>query len=137
MAYDEKLADRIRQVLAREARVVEKRMFGGLAFLLNGHMCCGVVGSELMLRVDPDAFAEVLRRPHVRPMDFTGRPLTGFVYVEPEGLRSARALARWVALGITYAKSLPPKKPAPLGRPAQARTSRRGSSRVRGRAPRA
>jgi TfoX/Sxy family transcriptional regulator of competence genes len=124
MAYDAKLADRIRHALAGETHVVQKRMFGGLAFLLNGHMCCGVVGSELMLRVGPDAFAAALGRPHARPMDFTGRPLTGFVYVEPAGLRSAQALARWVALGITYVKSLPPKKPAPLGRPSRARARR-------------
>lgn len=108
MAYDERLADRIRRVLADTNGVSERKMFGGLAVLVNGNMACGVIGDTLMLRLGPQCAEEALRRPNVRPMDFTGRPMTGMVYVEPAGLRGV-ALRNWVERTITYARSLPPK----------------------------
>ena len=77
MAYDEKLADRVRGVLVDRRDVHEKKMFGGLAFMVRGHMCVGIVDRELMARIGPDASEKALTRPHVRPMDFTGRPLKG------------------------------------------------------------
>ena len=84
-------------------------MFGGLAFLLGGHMCVGVVGDELMVRVGPHAHEEALRQPHARKMDFTGRPMKGFVYVGREGFESDAGLRRWVARGADFAASLPAK----------------------------
>jgi len=107
VAYDERLAGRVRAVLEGRRDVSERRMFGGLAFLVRGNMCCGVVRSELMVRVGPDAYSDALSRPHTRPMDFTGRPLRGFVFVSSQGLGSARALRSWVERGVGFAGSLP------------------------------
>jgi TfoX/Sxy family transcriptional regulator of competence genes len=109
MAYDEGLAERVRGMLSRRRGIAERRMFGGLAFLLRGHMFCGVLGDELMVRVGADAYAQALARRHAREMDFTGRPLTGFVCVSPAGLRSARDLRAWVERGLRVARSLPPR----------------------------
>lgn len=109
MAYDEILGDRIRTVLARRRGIVEKRMFGGLAFMLNGNMSVGVVDDKLMVRVGPKAFDEALERKFARPMDFTGRPMKGFVYVEAEGIRTDETLKTWVDRGVAFAKSLPKK----------------------------
>lgn len=81
MAYDEGLAQRVREVLAGRQDLSERKMFGGLCFMLGGNMCAGVIGDELMLRVGPDAWADVLARPHAREMDFTGRTSRGMVYV--------------------------------------------------------
>ena len=108
MAYDETLADRLRTLVFAEPEAAERKMFGGLCFLVSGRMCCGVLGRDLVLRVSPERAPEVLRLPHVRPMDFTGRPMKGFVYVGPAATRDARALRRWVAEGVAYARSLPP-----------------------------
>lgn len=108
MAYDEKVAERVRDVLQTEDGVSERAMFGGLAFMIDGHMACGVVKSELMLRLGPDGADRALDRPHVRPMDFTGRPMSGMVFVAPEGLRGA-GLRRWVSQAVGFARSLPPK----------------------------
>jgi len=108
MAYDEKLADRVRDVLETEAGVTERKMFGGLAFMVRGHMACGIVGDDLMLRLGAESAEEALERPHVRPMDFTGRPMTGMVYVGPEGLRGA-SLRRWVAKSVAFVETLPPR----------------------------
>jgi len=91
-------------------------MFGGLAFMIRGHMCCGLVGSELMIRVDPDACENLLRQPHARPMDFTGRPMRGFLFVGAPGISSAPALRRWVGLAVSYAASRPPKLKGRTGR---------------------
>lgn len=110
MAFDENLAERVRALLASRTDVVERPMFGGLTFLVGGHMCCGVQGDELILRLGPDGADGALARPHVRPMDFTGRPLSGFVTVGHQGL-SAPALKRWVAEAVAWAESLPPKVP--------------------------
>jgi len=110
MAYSEELAERVRFVLADRADLDERRMFGGLAFMLGGHMACGIIGDELMVRVGPDATGSALARPHTRPMDFTGRPMKGMVYVGAEGLRSARQLRTWVHMGAGFADSLPPRR---------------------------
>ena len=108
MAYDERLAVRVRRVVADTSGVSERKMFGGLAVLVDGNMACGVVGDRLMLRLGRVGAEEALRRPNVRPMDFTGRPMTGMVYVELAGLRGV-ALRNWVERAIAYARSLPPK----------------------------
>lgn len=108
MAYDEQLAERVRDVLTTEDGVTERKMFGGLAFMVRGHMACGIVGEDLMLRLGPGVAEQALARPHVRPMDFTGRPLTGMVFVGREGLRGA-ALRRWVGKAVGFVDSLPPK----------------------------
>lgn len=109
MAYDEELAERIRRALADKHSVVEKRMFGGIAFMLRGNMCCGIVRDDLMVRVGPERHEEALAQPHARPMDFTGRPMRGMVYVTPEGCRTDEALKRWVEQGLNFAATLPPK----------------------------
>jgi TfoX/Sxy family transcriptional regulator of competence genes len=109
MPFDEALAQRTRSLIGGDYAVEEKRMFGGLAFMVNGHMCCGISGQDLMVRVGPDIFEQALKRPHARPMDFTGRPLRGFVYVSPEGCRTSAKLNEWVKVGLEFALSLPPK----------------------------
>ena len=108
MAYDENLADRVRAVLPATEPVSERRMFGGLTFMLGGHMFCGIVKDDLMVRLGPEAADRALDQAHVRPMDFTGRPMKGMVFVEPDGL-SGPALRRWVDAAAEYARSLPPK----------------------------
>ena len=109
MSYDEGLAERIRDSLEDESDISERNMFGGLAFLLRGNMCVGVVGDELMVRVGPDAYGEAVRQPNARKMDFTGRPMKGFVYVGSEGIESDADLRHWVDRGIKFACSLPAK----------------------------
>jgi hypothetical protein len=108
VAYDEDLADRVRAVLPSGEAVTERQMFGGLAFMLAGHMFCGVVRDTLMVRLGPDGADRALTRPHVRPMDFTGRPMKGMVFVEPGGLQGT-ALREWVAAAMSFARALPPK----------------------------
>jgi len=115
VAYDEKLAARLRIAFGR-VRVSERRMFGGLAFLHRGNLCCGIVGDELMVRVGPAAYADALQRSHARRMDFTGRPLKGYVYVAPAGFRSAGELAKWVSRALSYVKTLPSR---PARRPSR------------------
>jgi len=110
VAYDEGVAQRIREALDDYPNVVEKRMFGGLAFMLNGHMFIGVVGHELMVRVGPEQYQECLRLPHARQMDFTGQPLTGFLYVDEQGFDSDKDLLAWVKRAATYVLNLPPKR---------------------------
>jgi hypothetical protein len=102
MSYDEHLATRIRKHLAGRTDVVEKRMFGGLCFMVGGAMCCGLTKTDFMVRVGPDRYDDALAQPHTRPMDFTGRPLKGMVYVGPEGLRTEAALATWVRRGLAF-----------------------------------
>ena len=99
MAYDEALAERIRSVLDGTAGIEERRMFGGLSFLIHGRMCCGVIGSDLVVRVPLEKCEAALRKAHVRPMDFTGKPLRGFVYVGAQAIRSRAALRTWTELG--------------------------------------
>ncbi len=109
MAYDEGLAQRVREALTERRDLTEKKMFGGLCFLLGGNMCCGIVGDELMLRVGPEAYEEVLGRDHAREMDFTGRALRGMVYVGVDGIRTDDALESWLEPAVAFAGSLPPK----------------------------
>jgi TfoX/Sxy family transcriptional regulator of competence genes len=108
VAYDEELADRVRVVLKDAEGLTERAMFGGLAFMVNGNMACGVVKEELMLRLGAEGADAALGEPHIREMDFTGRPMTGMVYVEREGLDDA-AVRRWVGRAAGFARSLPPK----------------------------
>ena len=108
MTYNETVAERLRETFKSYSGVTERRMFGGLTFLLNGHMCCGVV-RELMVRVGPDAYQEALGQPCAREMDFIGRPLKGLVYVASEGFESDQSLRGWVDRGARYALSLPAK----------------------------
>lgn len=103
MAYDETLASRIRQVLKGRDDVAERKMFGGLTFMVGGRMACGVVHDDLMVRVGPDDHDAAMREPHVRPMDFTGRPSRGMVYVAPAGIAADADLARWVERGVAFA----------------------------------
>ncbi len=106
MAYNENIGIRIAQALAaREVDFVEKKMFGGLGFMVNDKMCCGVVKDELMLRVMEDRYEEVLEMPHVRPMDFTNRPMKGFVFVEPAGLENDAQIKQWLNLGLDFAEN--------------------------------
>jgi len=106
MAYDEDLADRVRKVVPADAEVTERKMFGGLAFLLEGHMFVGVVGSELMVRIGSEATQRALALDHVREMDFTGRPAKNMIFVQPAGLDDP-ALERWV----TAASASAPRPP--------------------------
>ena len=110
MAYDEALADRVRETLGPRPDLSERKMFGGLCLMAGGHMFCGIVGEELMLRLGPAAAKTALERPHVRPMDFTGRPLKGMVYVEPAGFRGEQALRGWLELALGFATTLPLKQ---------------------------
>ena len=108
MSYDEKLADRIRRALGPRDDVEERKMFGGLAFLRGGRMFCGISKDDLMVRVGPEGYEAALEKPHVRPMDFTGRPLKGYVYVAPDGRRTDAALRAWVNLSASFVGTLPP-----------------------------
>jgi TfoX/Sxy family transcriptional regulator of competence genes len=109
VAYDEGVAQRLREALEEERGIAEKKMFGGLAFLHRGNMLCGVVGEELMVRVGPDGYEEALAEPHARPMDFTGRALKGMVYVGTAGFASDDDLSAWVERGARFTRSLPAK----------------------------
>jgi TfoX/Sxy family transcriptional regulator of competence genes len=111
MPIDEHLAERVRAALGDDPSVSEVRMFGGLAFLVDGHMACGILGDELMVRLGAADADAALERPHVRRMDFTRRPARTAVFVEPAGLVDADALERWVEAGVVFARSLPPKDP--------------------------
>ena len=109
MTYDESLAGRVRALLQDLPNVGERKMFGGLAFMVQGNMCCGVLNGELMVRVGADAYAEALSQPHARPMDFTGRPMVGFLYVGSPGLASEQGLAAWIQRSLDFILTLPPK----------------------------
>jgi TfoX/Sxy family transcriptional regulator of competence genes len=109
MAFDETLADRARVVLEPHADLTERRMFGGVAFMLAGNMCCGVIGEDLMVRLGEEEATRALEEDGVRPMDFTGKPMKTSVYVAPEVTADDESLAGWVEAGAAYALSLPPK----------------------------
>jgi hypothetical protein len=111
MAFDEELADRTRAALGEVRGVTEIRMFGGLCFTVHGNMAVGVTGDDLMVRLAPEDAEAALAQPGVRPMDFTGRPMKGFVFVGAEGLKTERMLQGWVDRGVGFASSLPPKQP--------------------------
>lgn len=110
MAYDEGLAQRIREQLQSRNDVVEKKMFGGLCFMVSGHMCCGIVKDSLMARVGPDAYEECLTKKHAKEMDFTGKSMKGMIYVAPEGIATDKSLGEWLSTCIKLAESLPAKK---------------------------
>jgi TfoX/Sxy family transcriptional regulator of competence genes len=128
MAYDEKLAGRIRAVLSKSGEFDERKMFGGVAFMIDGHMCCGIVDRTLMLRVGTEAYEDALRKPHTRMMDFTGRPLKGFIYVDPPGLKTPAALGGWLSRGLAFIQDLNStprrrqKQAAPTRKPAKPKT---------------
>jgi TfoX/Sxy family transcriptional regulator of competence genes len=110
VAYDENLANRIRELIAAEDGVVEQKMFGGLAFLIGGHMSVSASGKGgLLLRVEPSETESLVAKPHAEPFEMRGRQMDGWLRVDPEGLRTKRQLERWVARGVAYAHSLPPK----------------------------
>ena len=109
MPYDEDLAVRTRALLKRRKGITERKMFGGVAFMANGHMCCGVTGDYLMLRLGNKGAAAALQEAGTRPMDFTGKPLKSMVYVEPAGYESDDGLCYCVERALKFAKSLPPK----------------------------
>jgi TfoX/Sxy family transcriptional regulator of competence genes len=104
MPYDEELAARVRHLLRHRTHITERRMFGGLTFMRHGQMCCGIVGQDLMVRVLEKDMLLALRRAHVRAMDFTGKPLRGFVYVAPRGLATERSLREWIRKGLAFVK---------------------------------
>jgi len=109
MAYDEGLAQRLRDALVDEHALSERRMFGGVAFMLDGNMALGVSGDELMVRAGPDRFDEALARSPARIFDLSGRPMKGWVLVAPDGTADDGDLAGWLELGVSFARSLPPK----------------------------
>ena len=111
MAYDEDLANRIRELVAGEADVTEQRMFGGLAFLIGGNMAVAASGQGgLMVRIDPDATDALVAESHARPFEMRGRPMQGWLRVDAEGVRTKRELERWVERGVACARSLPAKR---------------------------
>jgi len=124
MAYDDTLAGRIRELVRGRRAVTERRMFGGVAFLYRTRMCCGVIGPDPVVRVADDEMASVMRRRHVRPMDFTGRPLRGLVYVAPPALRTTAALRAWIARGERFVQKTPTAAAGPRARRAQRRQRR-------------
>jgi len=109
MAFDEGLAERVRDLLRDRDSTSERRMFGGLAFMSRGHMFVGILGDSLMARVGPDRYAGALRQPGAREMDFTGRAMKGYVFVAPEAIEADSALERWVSECLAFVGSLPAK----------------------------
>lgn len=109
MAFDETLAGRVRPLIAKTEGVVEKKMFGGLAFLVRGNMSVGVHGSELIVRIDPAETEQALKEPGTRIFDLTGRPMKGWLMVSASAVDQPQALTRWVQRGVSYALSLPAK----------------------------
>jgi hypothetical protein len=110
MAYDELLASRVRSLLARSKGCAEKKMFGGVGFLLSGNMCVGVWKEFLIARVGPDQYEAALDMPNVRVFDITGRAMSGWVMVEPEGCREVPALKAWVDRAVNFVRTLPAKR---------------------------
>lgn len=109
MAYNEGLVERVRLALLAETEIEEKRMFGGVCFLVRGHMVCGVEKSRLMLRVSPEQTDELMARRGAAPMDFTGRVMRGFLYVDSEMIADDDALREWLSHPLRYVATLPPK----------------------------
>ena len=113
MAFDQDLAMRVRRLLEKQDGISERKMFGGLAFLLKVKMFCGVLGHDLVARLGAEQAQTALRRSYVRPMDFTGRPMKGYVYIAPDGLRTDRALQTFIRHAIRYTSSLSSKRDYP------------------------
>ncbi len=111
MAHDDKAADRVRSALANHSGVLEIRMMGGLVFMVQGHMCCGIHDHDLMVRVGPKAYEKALREPHAKPLDIGGgRRPRAFICVEPEGYSTEQTLTDWVARGLEFVATLPEKE---------------------------
>ena len=110
MAYDDKLAFRIGEILASRSDTQEKKMFGGICFMVGEHMACGVHGNELIIRMAPDDAVTALKGKHVRPFDITGRPMKGYVFVAPQGCATKPALKKWIDTSVAFVAMLPPKK---------------------------
>ena len=113
MAYDEQLANRVREVLFEKQLFVEKQMMGGLVFMVNGKMCVGIVKDDLMVRINPELYEASLSMKGCRPMDFTGKPMKGYVFIEPDGLTKVSELEYWIKLALDYnviAKASDPSK---------------------------
>ncbi len=108
MAYDLKLAERVRAQL-QGIPFVEKKMFGGIGFLIGGNMSCGVYKDDLIVRVEPEKHNALLKKPHAKPFDITGRPMKGWLLVEPDGLRTNKQLVAWIKQSIEFTSTLPPK----------------------------
>jgi hypothetical protein len=108
MAFNEILAERIRDEFGK-VPFVEKKMFGGVGFLVHGNMACGVHKNGMIVRVDPDKHATLLKKPHTRPFDITGRPMKGWLVVDPDGYKTAKQLSGWVKEGVEFALTLPAK----------------------------
>lgn len=125
MAYNEELALRIREVMYDicPKEFTEKKMFGGLAFFLNGHLCCGVMQEKMIVRVGPDAYEEALAQRYVSPFDITGKPMRGWITVALSGLKSKAALSRWAGQATGFVRSLPPKIPTKRPTPRIKRSS--------------
>ena len=111
MPYDTELAERVRAALGAVRGITEIKMFGGLCYTIHGNMAVGVTNDDLMVRLDPEDGDRALSEPGARPMDFTGKPMRGFLFVGPAGLKTDSSLQRWVDRGVAYASTLPPKKP--------------------------
>jgi TfoX/Sxy family transcriptional regulator of competence genes len=109
LVYDDHLAQRIRTILKGRPGLSEQKSFGGISFLLNGNMACGVIKDELIVRVGPNKHSDLLAEPHARPFDFTGRPMKGWITVMPAGVTTDSDLDAWVQRGVEFAESLPPK----------------------------
>jgi len=104
MAYDEKLAGRVRKLLSSKRNVAEKKMMGGLTFMVNNKMCVGILKDELMARIDPEVYESALKRKGCREMDFTGRPMKGFVFIGPDGTKSKKDLEYWMNQALDFNK---------------------------------
>ncbi|MBI5074319.1 MAG: TfoX/Sxy family protein [Nitrospirae bacterium] len=109
MGYDDKLAERVRALLIKQHECEEKKMFGGITFMLTGKMCCGILKNDLMVRVLPERYKELLRNPAAREMDFTGRPMKGFLFISLDGLRSDSDLKFWIDESLRFIKKTPVK----------------------------
>jgi len=109
MAYDEGLAQRLRDIFQDQKEVEEKKMFGGLCFMVSKHMCCGIVGEKLMARIGAEKYEKCLLKKHVQKMDFTGRSMKGMIYIKPDGIAEDEDLNFWVNICMEFIKSLPSK----------------------------
>lgn len=124
MAFDETLAQRVRSLLIGRSGYEERRMFGGIAFMLDGRMCCGVLKDELVARVSAADYADALKQPQVRPMDFTGRPMKGYLYIAAAAITDDGSLAPWIERCASFVTTLPAKTPKPEKPPARRATRR-------------
>jgi len=109
MAYDEALGDRLRSCLKGRRDIVEKKMFGGIAYMHRGHMFIGIVKHDLMVRVGPNQHDDAVKKPHARVMDFTGKPMKGYIYVNPDGTQTDADIKKWIDMALVFNKSMPAK----------------------------